>query len=105
MNNNKTQTITSFSNLVFHAMPVPNTGCIATGKLVSGYDITVTGGNTGQAADGLNTFLVEVVDDASKDTPRVFTKKNMTRDDLTMLIEHHYRNKYRRRKRYGRARS
>lgn len=86
-------------------MPVPNTGCIATGKLVSGYDITVTGGNTGQAADGFTNFLVEVVDDVRKDSPRVFTKKNMSRDDLAMLIEHHYKNRYKRRKHYGRSRS
>jgi hypothetical protein len=103
-NNN---TIESFANLVFHPMPVPNTGCIATGKLVSGYDLTVTGGNTGQAADGHTTFLVEIVDDARKESPRVFTKKNMTRDDLTMLIEHHYKNRYKRRRQrsygYGRG--
>ena len=101
-NNN---TVVSFANLVFHPMPVPNTGCIATGKLSSGYDLTVTGGNTGQAADGHTTFLVEIVDDATKETPRVFTKKNMTRDDLAMLIEHHYKNRNRKRRnsRYGRG--
>lgn len=101
-NNN---TVVSFANLVFHPMPVPNTGCIATGKLSSGYDLTVTGGNTGQAADGHTTFLVEIVDDATKETPRVYTKKNMTRDDLAMLIEHHYKNRNRKRRnsRYGRG--
>ena len=90
--------IQSFSNLVMYPMPVPNTGCIATGKLVSGFDITVTGGNVGQAADGHETFLVEIVDDASKEDPRIITKKNMTRDELAMLIEHHYKNRFRKRK-------
>ena len=78
-------------------MQVPNTGCIATGKLSSGYDITITGGNTGRAADGHETFLVEVVDDSTKESPRIITKKNMSKDELTMLIEHHYRNRYQRR--------
>ena len=98
--------IESFANLIMYPMQVPNTGCIATGKLPSGFDITVTGGNTGQAADGYETFLVEIVDDASKDEPRIFTKKNMSRDDLAMLIEHHYKNRFRkkrpRRNNYGR---
>ena len=82
-------------------MPVPNTGCIATGKLSSGYDITVTGGNTGQAANGHETYLVEIVDDSRKETPRIMTKKNMTHDDLVMLIEHHHKNRFRKRKPRG----
>jgi hypothetical protein len=90
--------IESFANLIMYPMPVPNTGCIATGKLTSGFDITVTGGNTGQAADGHETFLVEIVDDASKDDPRIITKKNMSRDDLALLIEHHYKNRFRKRR-------
>lgn len=80
-------------------MSVPNVGCIATGKLASGLDITVTGGNHGQAANGVDTFLVEVVDDKSKESPRVFTKKNMCREELSLYIEHHYRSRNRRRKR------
>lgn len=97
----KQQTINTFSNLVFHAMPVPNVGCIATGKLTSGYDITVTGGNHGQAADGVESFLVEVIDAKSKSrdgevTSRILVKKNMSRDDLTFYIEHHRRRKPRR---------
>lgn len=99
----KSDTIKSFHNLVFHAMPVPNTGCIATGTLTSGFDITVTGGNTGQMADGIDQFLVEVVDSKIKhpDTgePKLVTKKNMSRDELSLLIEHHYKNRNRRKRR------
>ena len=91
-------TIKSFSNLIFHAMPVPNVGCIATGNLPSGYNMTVTGGNHGQAADGVDNFLVEVTDNRNE-TPRVLVKKNMTRDDLTFYIEHHTRRKPRRKQR------
>lgn len=90
----KQQTIQTFSNLIFHAMPVPNVGCIATGKLNSGYDLTVTGGNHGQAADGVESFLVEV-NDNSREQPRTLVKKNMTRDDLTFYIEHHRRRRSR----------
>lgn len=91
-------TIKSFSNLVFHAMPVPSIGCIATGQLESGYDMTITGGNHGQAADGVDTFLVEVADTRGE-TPRVLVKKNMSRDDLAFYIEHHSRRKPRRNRR------
>lgn len=99
MTTTKTNNIVSFANLVWHPMQVPNTGCIATGKLSSGLDITVTGGNTGQAADGHETFLVEVVDSRSKE-PKTITKKNMSRDDLTFLIEHHHKNRFRKPRRY-----
>lgn len=85
-------TINSFANLVMYPMTVPNTGCIATGKLPSGLDITVTGGNTGQQADGIENFLVEVVDTK---TDNIVTKKNMHRDELSLLIEHHYKNRHR----------
>ena len=95
----KDNTIKSFANLTFHAMPVPNTGCIATGTLVSGYDITVTGGNVGQAADGVNNYLVEVVDPRAKPAPRVVTKKNMEPEELSLLIEHHYKNRHKQRRR------
>ena len=78
-------------------MTAPNTGCVATGKLSSGYDLTVTGGNTGQHADGVELFLVEVSDprDKQDDKPRVVTKRNMNREELSLLIEHHYRNRFR----------
>lgn len=89
--------IVSFSNLIFHAMTVPNTGCIATGTLSSGYQITVTGGNTGQVADGVNNYLVEVVDPKNKPEPLIVTKKNMEREELSLLIEHHYRNRHKKR--------
>lgn len=86
-------TIKSFSNLVFHAMPVPSIGCIATGTFgTMGHDMTVTGGNHGQMADGVNTFLVEVTDNRGE-TPKTLVKKNMTRDDLAFYIEHHSRAK------------
>jgi len=91
----KDNTIKSFANLTFHAMPVPNTGCIATGRLVSGYSITVTGGNIGQAADGVNNYLVEVIDTYNKPEPRIVTKKNMEQEELCLLIEHHYKNRFR----------
>jgi hypothetical protein len=97
---NKTQDqIVSFANLVFHPMVVPNTGCIAQGKLSSGYNITVTGGNTGQQADGVENFLVEVTDSSGRnaETPKVVTKRNMHRDEVSLLIEHHYKNRNRRR--------
>ena len=94
---NKTNTINSFANLVMYPMTVPNTGCVATGVLASGCDITVTGGNTGQAADGIENFLVEVID-AKHD--KVVTKKNMHRDELSLLIEHHYKNRNRKRRYY-----
>lgn len=86
-NNN---TVVSFSNLVLYPMTVPNVGCIATGKLATGCDITVTGGNVGQAADGIDNFLVEVY---SPDKDQIVTKKNMCRDELSLLIEHHYRSR------------
>ena len=88
--------IETFSNLTFFPMTVPNTGCIAEGKLLSGCDITITGGNVNQQADGFNTFLVEVVDARGKGEPRTITKRNMSKDDLSFLIEHHRRNKFRR---------
>lgn len=94
---NKTQTINSFANLIMYPMTVPNTGCVATGKLASGCDITVTGGNTGQAADGVENFLVEVIDSRHD---KIVTKKNMHRDELSLLIEHHYKNRNRRRRYY-----
>jgi hypothetical protein len=72
-------------------MTVPNTGCIATGKLATGYDIVVTGGNAGQAADGVDTFLVEVTNRKSADSIKTYVKKNMSQDDLTMFIENQYR--------------
>ena len=58
---------------------------------------TVTGGNTGQHADGVELFLVEVSDprDKQNDKPRVVTKRNMNREELSLLIEHHYRNRFR----------
>lgn len=103
MKNDKT--INSFANLVFHPMVVPNTGCIAQGVLSSGYNITVTGGNTGQQADGVENFLVEVTDSSRLDedeSPKIITKRNMHRDEISLLIEHHYRN--RNRKRYNNRR-
>lgn len=93
-NNNN---IVSFSNLVMYPMIVPNVGCIATGTLATGCDLTVTGGNVGQAADGIDTFLVEVY---SQDKQQTVTKKNMARDELSLLIEHHNRSrKWKRRNR------
>ena len=78
-------------------MTAPNIGCVATGKLSSGFDITVTGGNTGQFADGVETFLVEVRDPRIKhnDEPKVVTKRNMNPEELALLIEHHYKNRFR----------
>jgi hypothetical protein len=96
----KSNLIESFANLCFHAMDAPNTGCIATGKLSSGYNITVTGGNVGQAATGLHDFLVEVTDTRGDET-RVVTKKNMELEELSLLIFHHYKNRNRKR-RYNR---
>jgi len=93
----KSNTINSFSNLCFHAMDAPNTGCIATGELSSGYKITVTGGNVGQAASGLYDFLVEVVDTRGEE-PRIVTKKNMEMEELAILIEHHRKNQKRRKR-------
>ena len=84
-------TIETFNMLTFYPMTVPNTGCIATGRLARGCTLTVTGGNMNQQADGLNTFLVEVVDHRGKE-PRVVTKRNMSNDDLAFLIEHHRKN-------------
>lgn len=89
---NKTNTINSFANLVMYPMTVPNTGCVATGTLPSGLSITVTGGNKGQQADGVENFLVEVVDPK---TEHIVTKKNMHREELSLLIEHHHKNRFR----------
>ena len=98
-NNNQ---IESFANLTFYPMTAPNIGCIATGKLCSGFDITVTGGNVGQHADGIETYIVEVSDTRGqyKDDPKVTTKRNMNSDELSLLIEHHYRNRNKRSKQY-----
>ena len=83
-------------------MTAPNIGCIATGKLCSGLDITVTGGNAGQHADGVEMFLVEVSDNRDpKSEPRVVTKRNMNSDEISLLIEHHYKNRFRKIKRRG----
>ena len=95
--------INSFNNLVFYPMSQPNVGCIATGKLASGYNITVTGGNHGQKADGVDTYLVEVSEPTGKgdQPPRVVTKRNVDTDGLRSIIEQHYRNRnrtFRRRK-------
>ena len=78
-------------------MTAPNTGCIAQAVLCSGFNITVTGGNTGQHADGVETFLVEVSDHRGqyKDEPKIVTKRNMNSDEISLLIEHHYRNRFR----------
>ena len=94
--------INSFNNLVFYPMTVPNTGCIAEGVLASGFNITVTGGNTGQQADGYQTFLVEVCDTRGKykESPKIITKRNMDLDSLRMTIEHHYRNRSRKKYRF-----
>lgn len=94
--NNPSNNINSFANLIMYPMTVPNTGCVATGNLASGCEITVTGGNTGQAADGIENFLVEVIDTRLN---KVITKKNMHRDELSLLIEHHYQNRHRKRNR------
>lgn len=94
----KQQTLTSISNLIMYPMTVPNTGCVATGVLASGLNITVTGGNKGQAADGVENFLVEVTDPK---TDYTVTKKNMHREELALLIEHHYKNRNRRRNHRG----
>lgn len=90
--------IVSFSNLVFYPMTTPNIGCIASGKLSSGFDITVTGGNTGQHADGVENFLVEVRDSRGKfkEEPKITTKRNMNVEELSLLIAHHYRNRFKR---------
>lgn len=96
--------INSFANLVFYPMQVPNTGCIATGRLSSGFNITVTGGNTGQAADGVETFLVEITDNSNKESPRVITKKNVSTDDLRAIIEHHFKNRFRKKRNYNKRR-
>ena len=103
MNNNQ-KPIVSFANLVFHPMVVPNVGCIAQGKLSSGYDITVTGGNTGQRADGIENFLVEIVDTTRKSEEgdaKIITKRNMHRDDISLLLEHHHKNRNRKRRSYN----
>lgn len=98
MNKDQNQ-IVSFANLVFHPMVVPNTGCIAQGVLSSGYNITVTGGNSNQQADGIENFLIEITDTSGKhtDDPKIITKRNMHRDEISILIEHHYKNRNRRR--------
>lgn len=97
--NNK---IKSFANLTFYPMTQPSVGCIATGVLESGLNITVTGGNHGQQADGVDTYLVEVSDTRGKhkEEPKIVTKRNMVTDDLRSLIEHHFRNRNRVRRRY-----
>ena len=79
-------------------MTAPNTGCIDSGRLSSGVHITVTGGNANQHADGIEMFLVEVIDDQGKfkEEPRVITKRNMNSDEVSLLIEHHYRNRFKR---------
>lgn len=83
-------------------MTVPNTGCIAEGVLSSGFNIVVTGGNTGQQADGYRTFLVEISDRRGKhkESPKIVTKRNMDLDGLRSVIEHHYRNRSKRRYKY-----
>ena len=83
-------------------MTAPNIGCIASGTLSSGFDITVTGGNVGQHADGIETFLVEVSDSRGqyKDEPKITTKRNMNSDEVSLLIEHHYRNRNKKFKRH-----
>lgn len=86
-------------------MTAPSTGCIATGKLVSGYNLTVTGGNVGQYADGSELYLVEVSETNSKtEETKVFTKRNMTREELSILIEHHYKNRFKKRRHNRHAR-
>lgn len=98
----KINNIESFANLTFYPMTAPNTGCIATGKLSSGLDITVTGGNVGQHADGIEMFLVEVTDGRDNNTePRIVTKRNMNSDEISLLIEHHYKNRFRKPRRRG----
>ena len=84
-------------------MTQPSVGCIATGVLSSGLNITVTGGNHGQQADGVNNYLVEVSDTRGKfkEEPKIVTKRNLSQDDLRALIEHHYRNRNRPRRQYG----
>jgi hypothetical protein len=97
MKNYNTNNVESFANLTFYPMTAPNIGCIATGKLCSGLDITVTGGNMGQHADGIEMFLVEVSDKRDeKNEPRIVTKRNMNSDEISLLIEHHFRNRFRR---------
>jgi hypothetical protein len=95
---NKTKQINSFNNLNFYPMTAPNIGTIAQGVLSSGYNITVTGGNNGQHADGIETFLVEVCDTRGRhaEEPKIVTKRNMHREELSILIEHHYKNRNRR---------
>jgi len=97
----KTNQIVSRSNLIFYPMTAPNTGCIAVGKLTSGFDITVTGGNVGQHADGVESFLVEVVDNKYEE-PRIVTKRNMNNEELSLLIEHHLKSRFKRRRKYAR---
>lgn len=94
---NKNNVIINHSNLVFYPMTAPNTGCIATGKLVSGYNITVTGGNIGQHANGIDEFLVEVSETNKQGELRIYTKRNMNKDEIALLIEHHYRNRNKKR--------
>ena len=95
-NNNN---IVSFSNLVFYPMTAPNTGCIATGKLSSGYDITITGGNASQHANGVEEFLVEVSETNKAGDTKVYTKRNMHRDEISILLEHHYKNRFKKKRR------
>ena len=98
----KSNKISSFANLTFYPMTSPNTGCIATGKLPSGYDLTITGGNLGQYADGSELYLVEVSQTNPKtDETNVFTKRNMTREELSILIEHHVKNRFKKRNNYN----
>lgn len=98
---NKTKQINSFSNLNFYPMTAPNIGTIAQGVLTSGFDITVTGGNNGQHADGIEMFLVEVRDSRGRysEDPKIVTKRNMHREELSILIEHHLKNRYKKRRR------
>ena len=82
-------------------MSQPNVGCIATGTLASGYNLTVTGGNHGQKADGAETYLVEVTEPTKTPDaePRVVTKRNVDLYGLRSIIEQHYRNRNRFKKR------
>jgi hypothetical protein len=83
-------------------MTQPSVGCIATGLLSSGLNITVTGGNHGQQADGIDNYLVEIADHRGrfKEEPKIVTKRNLSTDDLRAMIEHHHRNRNRSRRRY-----
>lgn len=98
---NKTKQIASFNNLVFYPMTAPNTGTIAEGVLSSGFNITVTGGNASQHANGIDTFLVEVKDTRGRfaEEPKIVTKRNMHMEELAILIEHHYKNRNKKRRR------